>query len=104
VTRRGSGWFQLLRATIDMSRYRFGEREYRYFEPPCPEPIEALKQARCTRDCCRSARLVDQARPGDAVPDTLDGQHVPAERGLPRRMTVGYCGLGSKRLLRDLVI
>ncbi len=35
----------LFRATVDMARYRFGEGEYRYFERPYPEPIEALKQA-----------------------------------------------------------
>jgi hypothetical protein len=35
----------LFRATIDMRRYRFGEGEYRYFQQPYPEPIEALKQA-----------------------------------------------------------
>ncbi|TSE00609.1 proline hydroxylase [Skermania sp. ID1734] len=33
------------RATIDMSRYRFGKGEYRYFATPYPEPIEALKYA-----------------------------------------------------------
>ncbi len=33
------------RATIEMSRYRFGEGEYRYFERPYPEPIEELKRA-----------------------------------------------------------
>ena len=31
------------RATIDMSRYRFGEGEYRYFQRPYPEPIDELK-------------------------------------------------------------
>ena len=36
---------RLFRATIDMRRYRFGEGEYRYFQQPYPEPIEALKQA-----------------------------------------------------------
>lgn len=35
----------MFRATIDMSRYRFGEGEYRYFHQPYPEPIEALKQS-----------------------------------------------------------
>jgi hypothetical protein len=35
----------LFRATIDMSRYRFGQGEYRYFKQPYPQPIEALKQA-----------------------------------------------------------
>jgi len=33
------------RSTIDMTRYRFGEGEYRYFMRPFPEPIEPLKQA-----------------------------------------------------------
>ncbi|HKV17421.1 MAG TPA: 2OG-Fe(II) oxygenase [Mycobacterium sp.] len=33
------------RATIDMSRHRFGEGEYRYFERPYPEPIDELKRA-----------------------------------------------------------
>ncbi len=33
------------RSTIDMARYRFGRGEYRYFDTPYPEPIEALKQA-----------------------------------------------------------
>ncbi len=35
----------LFRATIDMRRYRFGEGEYRYFQHPYPEPIQALKEA-----------------------------------------------------------
>jgi hypothetical protein len=35
----------MFRATVDMSRYRFGEGEYRYFHQPYPEPIEALKQS-----------------------------------------------------------
>jgi hypothetical protein len=35
----------LFRSTIDMRRYRFGEGEYRYFQQPYPEPIQALKDA-----------------------------------------------------------
>jgi uncharacterized protein len=35
----------LFRSTIDMQRYRYGAGEYRYFDLPYPEPIEALKQA-----------------------------------------------------------
>jgi uncharacterized protein len=35
----------LFRSTIDMSRYRFGRGEYRYFERPYPQPIDHLKQA-----------------------------------------------------------
>ena len=33
------------RATIDMARHRFGEGQYRYFDRPFPEAIEALRQA-----------------------------------------------------------
>jgi uncharacterized protein len=36
---------ECFRSTIDMTRYRFGEGEYRYFRRPFPEPIEPLKQA-----------------------------------------------------------
>jgi uncharacterized protein len=35
----------LFRATIDMSRHRFGSGEYRYFRRPLPEPVEQLRQA-----------------------------------------------------------
>jgi len=33
------------RSTVNMSRHRFGEGEYRYFATPYPEPVERLKQA-----------------------------------------------------------
>jgi hypothetical protein len=36
---------ECFRSTVNMSRYRFGEGEYRYFRTPYPEPIERLKQA-----------------------------------------------------------
>lgn len=35
----------VFRATIDMTRYRFGQGEYRYFRHPYPEPIEQLRRA-----------------------------------------------------------
>jgi uncharacterized protein len=35
----------LFRATIDMTRHRYGKGEYRYFDRPYPHPIEELKQA-----------------------------------------------------------
>jgi uncharacterized protein len=35
----------MFRATIDMERYRFGAGQYRYFDPPYPEPIDELKRA-----------------------------------------------------------
>jgi hypothetical protein len=33
------------RSTIDMGRYRFGEGEYRYFSPPFPDAVVALKRS-----------------------------------------------------------
>jgi hypothetical protein len=45
----------LFRATIDMRRYRFGEGEYRYFQQPYPEPIQALKEAPASGRCNRPA-------------------------------------------------
>jgi uncharacterized protein len=33
------------RSTVDMKRHRFGEGEYRYFAPPFPAAVAALKQA-----------------------------------------------------------
>src|SRR3954451_18505748 len=33
------------RSTIDMARHRFGAGSYRYFDPPLPEPIGALRTA-----------------------------------------------------------
>jgi uncharacterized protein len=35
----------LFRRTIDMGRHNYGQGEYRYFQLPYPQPIEALKQA-----------------------------------------------------------
>jgi uncharacterized protein len=35
----------LFRSTVDMTRHRYGQGEYRYFSQPYPKPIEALKQA-----------------------------------------------------------
>jgi hypothetical protein len=35
----------LFRATIDMTRHRYGQGEYRYFDRPYPHPIDELKQA-----------------------------------------------------------
>jgi uncharacterized protein len=35
----------VFRTTIDMQRYRYGAGQYRYFDTPCPEPIDHLKRA-----------------------------------------------------------
>ncbi|MGE5134355.1 MAG: 2OG-Fe(II) oxygenase [Gemmatimonadota bacterium] len=60
------------RATIDMTRHRFGSGEYRYFRAPFPEPVDALRHALYPRllPVARDwwARL---GRPA-GWPDTLD--------------------------------
>ncbi|MFX8235324.1 hypothetical protein ABTL20_22085, partial [Acinetobacter baumannii] len=34
-----------VRSTVNMSRHRFGEGEYRYFAQPYPDAVVALKRA-----------------------------------------------------------
>lgn len=64
------------RSTVDMARYRFGQGEYRYFDRPFPEPIEALKQALYPRllPIARDwwAKLGRDTDPSAGWPDTLD--------------------------------
>ena len=60
-------------------RYRFGEGEYRYFQRPYPEPIDALKRGAVPTAAADREGLVEQARPRDAVarrPRRL-ARHVP---------------------------
>lgn len=54
------------RSTIDVARYRFGRGQYRYFQRPYPEPIEALKQA-LPAAAAHRPRLARQAEPGRAL-------------------------------------
>ena len=74
----------LFRATIDMSRYRFGEGEYRYFHQPYPEPIEALKQALYPRllPIARDwAIKLDRESPWpDTLDDWLDMCHAAGQK------------------------
>lgn len=35
----------LFRATVDMTRHRYGQGEYRYFKRPYPQPVDELKHA-----------------------------------------------------------
>lgn len=55
------------RATIDMSRYRFGEGGYRYFHRPYPEPIDELNQALYPRLLPVARDLVAKVGPADAM-------------------------------------
>jgi uncharacterized protein len=74
----------LFRATIDMRRYRFGEGEYRYFQQPYPEPIQALKEALYPRllPIARDwwTRLGRKARWPDDLDDWLDMCHQAGQK------------------------
>ena len=73
----------LFRATIEMSRYRFGEGEYRYFKRPYPEPIDELKRA-------LYPRLLPIAREWWSKlgrPDTVAGRARRLARHVPCRGT-----------------
>jgi len=63
---------RMFRATIDMRRYRFGEGEYRYFQQPYPEPIEALKQSLYPRLLPIARDWWDKLGRQSPWPDTLD--------------------------------
>lgn len=64
------------RSTVDMARYRFGQGQYRYFDRPFPEVIEALKQALYPRllPIARDwwTKLGRDTDPSAGWPDTLD--------------------------------
>jgi hypothetical protein len=63
---------ELFRATIDMTRYRFGAGEYRYFDRPYPEPIDALKQALYPRLLPIARDWAAKLGRSAPWPDTLD--------------------------------
>jgi hypothetical protein len=62
----------LFRATIDMSRHRYGQGEYRYFKQPYPHPIEVLKQALYPRLLPIARDWWTKLRREAPWPDTLD--------------------------------
>jgi hypothetical protein len=60
------------RATIDMARHRFGEGQYRYFDRPFPEAIEALRQALYPRLLPIARDWYEKLGREAKWPDTLD--------------------------------
>lgn len=63
---------RLFRATIDMTRHRYGQGEYRYFKRPYPHPIEELKQALYPRLLPIARDWWTKLRRDPPWPDTLD--------------------------------
>jgi len=93
------------RATVEMSRYRYGQGEYRYFAHPYPKPIDALKQALYPRllPIARDwwARL---GRPAP-WPDTLEewlGMCHAAGQSKPTALLLKYGAGDWNALHRDL--
>ncbi|OBF50463.1 proline hydroxylase [Mycobacterium sp. 852002-50816_SCH5313054-b] len=62
----------LFRATVDMTRHRYGQGEYRYFKRPYPQPIEELKQALYPRLLPIARDWWTKLRREPPWPDTLD--------------------------------
>lgn len=62
----------LFRATVDMTRHRYGQGEYRYFKRPYPPPIEELKQALYPRLLPIARDWWTKLRRDPPWPDTLD--------------------------------
>jgi hypothetical protein len=62
----------LFRSTIDMTRHRYGQGEYRYFTRPYPHPIEELKQALYPRLLPIARDWWTKLRRDPPWPDTLD--------------------------------
>lgn len=71
------------RSTIDMSRYRFGQGQYRYFSRPYPQAVTALKAALYPRllPIARSwwARLGREAPWPDDLDDWLQWCHAAGQ-------------------------
>ncbi|MGW4479369.1 2OG-Fe(II) oxygenase [Rhodococcus triatomae] len=63
---------ELFRSTVSMSRHRFGEGEYRYFESPYPAAVERLKQALYPRLLPIARTWWDRLGRVAPWPDTLD--------------------------------
>ncbi len=63
---------QRFRATIDMARHRFGEGQYRYFDRPFPEAVEALRQALYPRLLPIAREWYSKLGREAEWPDTLD--------------------------------
>ncbi|WUJ67702.1 2OG-Fe(II) oxygenase [Kribbella soli] len=60
------------RATIDMARHRFGEGQYRYFDHPFPDAVEALRQALYPRLLPIARDWYSKLGRSAEWPDTLD--------------------------------
>jgi uncharacterized protein len=93
------------RATIDMSRYRFGDGEYRYFSEPFPDAVTGLKQALYPEllPVAREwwARLGREAPWPDRLADWLEMCHA-AGQAKPTAILLRYGPGGWNALHRDL--
>ncbi len=93
------------RSTIDMSRYRFGQGQYRYFAPPYPQAVTALKAALYPRllPIARTwwARLGREAPWPDDLDDWLQRCHTSGQ-SKPTAILLKYGAGDWNALHRDL--
>ena len=60
------------RSTIDMARHRFGQGQYRYFDHPLPETIDAVRRALYPPLAQIANRWAERLGEPADFPDTLD--------------------------------
>jgi uncharacterized protein len=95
----------LFRATIDMTRHRYGQGEYRYFKRPYPHPIEELKQALYPRLLPIARDWWTKLRRDPPWPDTLDDWLAMCHRAgqtKPTALLLNYGPGDWNALHRDL--
>ena len=96
---------RLFRATVDMTRHRYGRGEYRYFNRPYPGPIEQLKQALYPRLLPIARDWWTKLRRDAPWPDTLDEWLDMCHRGgqtKPTALMLKYGPGDWNALHRDL--
>lgn len=93
------------RATVDMSRYRFGSGEYRYFDHPFPEAVQRLRDELYPRLLPIARDWYEKLGRVPAWPDTLDAwlkECHEAGQGRPSPILLRYEEGGWNALHRDV--
>ena len=96
------------RSRVDMSRFRFGLGEYKYFGAPLPAIVQDLREALYARLAPIANRWVARSRPdgsGAGYPDTLDKFLRKCHAGgqtRPTPLLLSYTAGGYNCLHQDL--
>ena len=93
------------RSTIDMARYRFGQGQYRYFDHPLPDTVDALRRAFYPRLLVIARDWAAKLGKDAPWPDTLDewlAQCHAAGQTKPTPILLRYGAGDWNALHRDL--